>query len=134
MVRAAEQQVYGEASSGISSDLAAATNIAAQLVGQLANGAGLLSLEAAQMPIAGNLVAKVLADDPSREAAEQLMAEGEKRAADMVSTYRAALLDIADGLCENDELKGDEIKEIVKGYTDVSERRGPVRKTPTNLS
>ena len=64
--RAAEQQEYGEASSGISSDLAAATAIASQLVGQLGNGPGLLSLEAASMPTAANLVAKVLSDEPSR--------------------------------------------------------------------
>ena len=128
--RAAEQQEYGEASSGISSDLAAATTIAAQLVGQLGNGPGLLSLEAASMPTAANLVAKVLSDEPSRAAAEDLMTEGAERAAWMVSTYRQALYDIADGLCESDELDGDTIKSIVKSYTDISERRGPIRITP----
>jgi hypothetical protein len=71
--RAAEEQEYGEASSGISSDLAAATTIASQLVGQLGHGPGLLSLEAASMPTAANLVAKVLSDEPSRQAAEDLM-------------------------------------------------------------
>ncbi len=128
--RAAEQQEYGEASSGISSDLAAATNVACQLVGQLGNGPGLLSLEAAAMPVAGNLVAKVLADESSREAAEALMAEGAARATAMVRDHRAALLEIADGLCEFDELEGDEINRIVEGYANISERRGPVRKTP----
>ena len=129
--RAAELQEYGEASSGISSDLAAATNIACQLVGQLGNGPGLLSLEAASMPTAANLVAKVLSDDPSRQAADAMMDEGADRAATMVSTYREALLRIADGLCENDELEGAQIKEIVAEYTDITERRGPVRIPPT---
>jgi ATP-dependent Zn protease len=128
--RAAELQEYGEASSGISSDLAAATNIASQLVGQLGHGPGLLSLEAATIPTAGNLVAKVMSDDASREAAEALMAEGADRAGWMVSTYRDALLRIADGLCESDELEGEQIKAIVAEYTDVSERRGPVRIAP----
>jgi cell division protease FtsH len=132
--RAAELQEYGEASSGISSDLAAATNIASQLVGQLGNGAGLLSLEAAAIPTAGNLVAKVLSDDQSREAAEALMAEGAQRAALMTSTYREALLRIADGLCESDELEGDQIKAIVAEYTDVTERRGPVRIAPAHIA
>ncbi|NND73994.1 MAG: AAA family ATPase [Ilumatobacter sp.] len=132
--RAAEQQEFGEASSGISSDLAAATNIACQLVGQLANGAGLLSLEAAAMPAAGNLVAKVLADEPSREAAEALMTEGAERAAAMIDVYRSALLEIADGLCEHDELEGEEINRMVQAYADISERRGPVRKTPVPVS
>ncbi len=130
--RAAELQEYGEASSGISSDLAAATNIAAQLVGQLGNGPGLLSLEAAAMPTAANLVAKVLADDKSRAAAEDYMSEGASRSEAMVANYRDALLEIADGLCENDEMSGETINAIVARYTDISERRGPVRKTPAN--
>jgi ATP-dependent Zn protease len=129
--RAAELQEYGEASSGISSDLAVATNIAAQLVGQLGDGPGLLSLEAAAMPTAANLVAKVLADEPSRDAAEAMLAEGADRAAQMVSTHRDALLRIADGLCERDELKGSAIKAIVADYTDITERRGPVRIAPS---
>ncbi len=129
--RAAEQQEYGEASSGISSDLAAASTIAAQLVGQLGHGPGLLSLEAASMPTAANLVAKVLSDEPSRAAAEALMAEGADRAAWMVSTYREALYGIADGLCASDELNGDAVRAIVATYTDITERRGPVRISPS---
>ena len=128
--RAAEIQEYGDASSGISSDLAAATNISAQLVGQLGNGPGLLSLEAAAMPTAANLVAKVLADEASREIAEGFMTEGADLAAEMVKNHRGALLEIADGLCLNDELLGQEIKDIVAKYADITERRGPVRKAP----
>ena len=128
--RAAEVQEYGEASSGIASDLAAATNIAAQLVGQLGNGPGLLSLEAAAIPTAANLVAKVLSDEPSREAADAYLNEGAERAAKMVAKYREALLRIADGLCESDELEGEQIKSIVAEYTDITERRGPVRIKP----
>jgi len=125
--RSSELMEYGEASSGISSDLAMATNIAAQLVGQLGNGPGLLSLEAAALPTAANLVAKVLADEPSREAAEAFLTEGAERADMMVSKYRDALLEIANGLCESDELEGDQIRAIVERYTDITERRGPVR-------
>lgn len=125
--RAAEQQEYGEASSGISSDLAYATNISAQLVGQLGNGPGLLSLDAAAMPTAANIVAKVLADEQSREAAEEYMVEGAERASLMVEKYRDALYGIADALCENDEVEGDQIRGIVAAYVDISERRGPVR-------
>lgn len=128
--RAAEMQEYGEASSGISSDLAAATGLAAQLVGQLGHGPGLLSLESAAMPTAANLVAKVLADEQSREAAEEIMAEGEQRSANMVEKYRDALLEIADVLCENDEVEGDQIRAVVAKYADITERRGPVRIAP----
>jgi len=125
--RAAERLEYGEASSGISSDLAAATTIASQLVGQLGNGPGLLSLEAAAMPTAANLVAKVLADEESRQAAEAYMSEGAERAELMVTRYRVALHEIADLLCEHDEVEGQRIRDVVARHTDISERRGPVR-------
>jgi ATP-dependent Zn protease len=125
--RAAEQLEYGEASSGISSDLAAATNIASQLVGQLGNGPGLLSLEAASMPTAANLVAKVLSDEPSRAAAEDYLTEGAERAELMVTRYRVALNEIADLLCEHDEVEGERIRAVVAQHTDITERRGPVR-------
>jgi len=58
------------------------------------------------------------------------MTVGADRAAEMVSTHREALLEIADGLCINDELEGQTIKEIVAKYADITERRGPVRKAP----
>ena len=93
----------------------------------LGNGPGLLSLEAAVMPTAGNLVTKVLSDEPSREAAEEYMVEGADRAEQMVVTYRVALHEIADLLCEQDEVEGERIREVVARHADVSERRGPVR-------
>ena len=125
--RAAEELEYGEAASGISSDLAYASTLASQLVGQLGNGPGLMSLEAAATPGAANLVAKVLSDEPSREAAEGYLTEAADRAAWMVEYYRSALHEIADVLCENDEVEGERITEIVARYTDVTARRGPVR-------
>jgi ATP-dependent Zn protease len=112
--RAAEQQEFGEASSGISSDLAAATSIAAQLVGLLGyGGTGLLSLEAAHIATAGNLVAKVLADQPSREKADAILAEGATTAAELIRRHRRELLAIADQLCALDELDGDAVRALV---------------------
>ena len=125
--RAAEQLEYGEASSGISSDLAYATNLACQLVGTLGNGPGLLSLDIASTSTASGIVSKVLADEVSRAAAEGYMAEGADRAEQMVTAYRTALHEIADLLCEQDEVEGTRIRDIVARHTDVSERRGPVR-------
>ena len=111
--RAAEIQEYGEASSGIASDLAAATTIVSQLVGMLGAGDSLLSLEAAQMSGATNLVAKVLHDERAREQADQLMKVAADRAACMVLEHRRALLALADAMCDQDELSGDEVHAIV---------------------
>lgn len=52
--------------------------------------------------------------------------EGANRAAEMASTYRQALLEIADGLSLDDELAGRTIKEIVAKYGNITERRGPM--------
>ena len=111
--RAAEIQEFGEASSGIASDLAAATNIAAQLVGMLGAGGSLLSLEAAHVPGAGNLVAKVFHDEKAREKADELMNNAADRAACAVLEHRRALLALADALCDCDELNGDDVHAIV---------------------
>ncbi len=113
--RAAEIQEFGEASSGIASDLALATTIAAQLVGMLGVSDSLLSLEAAQVPGAGNLVAKVFGDDKARAKADELMNSAADRAACTLLEHRRALLALADALCENDELNGDEVHSIVAG-------------------
>jgi cell division protease FtsH len=111
--RAAEIQEYGEASTGIASDLAAATGIAAQLIGLVGAGDSLLSLEAAEMHMAGNITAKVFADERSRLQADEIMNKAADRSACMLLEHRGALLAVADALCEHDELTGDLVHEIV---------------------
>lgn len=111
--RAAEIQEYGEASTGIASDLVAATNIAAQLIGMVGAGDSLLSLEAAEMHMAGNMAAKVLADERSRVQADDVLNKAADRSACMLLEHRGALLAVADALCEHDELTGDLVHEIV---------------------
>jgi hypothetical protein len=87
--------------------------MAAQLVGQLGAADTLLSLEAAVMPGGGNLVAKVFADQISRDKAETLLATAADRAACMVLEHRDALVALADALCVNDELSGEDVSRIV---------------------
>ena len=111
--RAAEIQEYGEASTGIASDLAAATGIAAQLIGLVGAGDSLLSLQAAEMHMMGNIVAKVLADEGSRMQADELLNKAADKAACMLLEHRGALLAVADALCQYDELTGDLVHEIV---------------------
>ncbi len=111
--RAAEIQEYGEASTGIASDLVAATNIAAQLIGLVGAGDSLLSLEAAEMHMTGNMAAKVLADERSRVQADDVLNRAADRSACMLLEHRVALLAVADALCEHDELTGNLVHEIV---------------------
>ncbi len=111
--RASEIQEFGEASSGIASDLAAATTLACQLVGQLGAHDTLISFEAAAMPGAGNLVAKVLADEPSRAKVDAILTQAADRAACLVLEHRSALTALADALCMHDELTGLDVGRII---------------------
>ena len=111
--RAAEIQEFGEASSGIASDLAAATTMASQLVGLLGAADSLLSLEAAVMPGAGNLVAKVLSHDVSREQADKMVKAAADRAACMLIEHRLTLITLAQALCDRDELSSEEVHNLV---------------------
>ena len=104
-------QEFDEASSGIASDLAAATTIASQMVGQLGAGDSLISLEAASMP--GNLVTKVLTDEASRRKVDSILDGAADRAACIVLEHREALLALARALLERDELTGSEVHRIV---------------------
>jgi ATP-dependent Zn protease len=118
--RAAESQEFGEASSGIAGDLAAATTLASQMVGSFGAGTSLISLEAALMPAAGNLVAKVLSDERSRVQVEEILERGADRAACLVLDNRDALMRIADALIERDELTGPEVVALLKDPVDVA--------------
>jgi ATP-dependent Zn protease len=111
--RAAEIQEFGEASSGIASDLQVATTIAAPLVGQLGAGDSLISLEAAAMPTAANLVAKVLADEASRQKVDQMLFDAADAAACLILEHRYALINLTNALLDYDELTGAEVKAIV---------------------
>ena len=122
--RAAEIQEYGDASSGVAADLAAATQLASQMVGALGMGTGLLSLDAAAVPGAANLAAKVLADEPSREAAEELLRESAERAALLVEEHHDLLFALADALLLTDELTGDDVRSIVRCHEDEAHAAG----------
>ena len=111
-----EEMELGEASSGVAADLEAATVLAARLVGAMGVGGSRLSLEAAAMPVAGNLVAKVLADPAARAAADQLLVEAEDEARHLVVQHRVALRALASALAERDELSGAEVRGIINAH------------------
>ena len=117
--RAAEIQEYGDASSGIAADLAYATTVAAQLIGQLGAADTLISLEAASVPMAVNLVAKVLSDPPARAKMENILESAADRVACTMLEHRPTLIALADALCANDELTGDEVTDIVTASMSV---------------
>lgn len=111
----AEELVLGESGSGPAGDLAAATTIAAEMVGSLGLGGSLISFRALDDgPLGGNLVAKVLADPSARAAVDQLLNEQKAVVTDLLGAHRPVLEALRNALLQRDELVGREIAEVIE--------------------
>jgi ATP-dependent Zn protease len=111
---AAEEMYFGEAGTGPSGDLQAATTAACQMVGSLGMGGSLISYDAASVAGAGNVVAKVLGNDAARTAVEQLLDDAKAVADGLLHDHAHVLEALRDALLEREELVGDEILEVVR--------------------
>jgi ATP-dependent Zn protease len=111
---AAEEMYFGEAGTGPSGDLQAATTAACQMVGSLGMGGSLISYDAAAVSGAGNVVAKVLANDSARTAVEQILDDAKAVAAGLLHDHAHVLEALRDALLEREELVGDEILAVVR--------------------
>ncbi|MCP5028041.1 MAG: AAA family ATPase [Actinomycetia bacterium] len=109
----AEQIWFGETTSGPSADLHQATTVAAQMVGSYGMTGSLISFDAATMAGAGNVVAKVLSDEVSRERVENLLDEAREEVAIMLSSNRHVVEALRDALLDRDELVSDEILDVI---------------------
>jgi hypothetical protein len=63
--------------------------------------------------VAGNLVAKVLADEPARAALEAALNAAAAEAQAMLATEPGTLRALADALVQRDELTGDEVRAVI---------------------
>jgi ATP-dependent Zn protease len=112
----AEELFFGETSTGPSSDLNYATTVAAQMVGAAGMVGSLINLSAIQGGAMSdtNLVGRVIADRPSREAVERLLSEQKLVARRVLEQHRGMLEALRDALLERHELVGTEILEILQ--------------------
>jgi cell division protease FtsH len=112
----AEELFFGETSTGPSSDLNYATTVAAQMVGAAGMVGSLINLSAVQGGAMSdtNLVGRVIADGPSREAVERLLSEQKLVARRVLEQHRGMLEALRDALLERHELVGTEILEILQ--------------------
>jgi ATP-dependent Zn protease len=109
----AEELFFGETSSGVASDLQAATTLACQMVGSLGMGSTLISSEALASPMDGNIVAKVLANDAYRHEVEEFLRELKDHVRLMLEANRGIVESLRDALLSRDELIGEEIVDVI---------------------
>jgi len=110
---AAEELFFGESTSGVSGDLKGATELACQMIGAFGMGTTLSSRAAVEMPGAGNLPARVLADDDAAAEVEVLLRESKTRVRTMLDEHRHVIEALRDALIDRDELIGYEILDVI---------------------
>ncbi|MEN3271611.1 MAG: cell division protease FtsH [Actinomycetota bacterium] len=118
---AAEEMYFSEAGTGPAGDLQAATTAACQMVGALGMGTSLVSFDAAAINGAGNVVAKVLANDNARKAVEQILDDAKAVAAGLLHDHAHVLEALRDALLEREELVGEEILEVIRRADHLSD-------------
>ncbi|MGH2820645.1 MAG: AAA family ATPase [Actinomycetota bacterium] len=122
---AAEQLYFGEAGTGPSSDLHAATQLAAQMVGSFGMGSSLISYEAVNNgPYdASNIVSKVLGSEEAKREVEDLLHRHKDQVAYILENNRDLVEALRDALLEHEELLGDEIAGVLEDALDRREQK-----------
>jgi cell division protease FtsH len=109
----AEQQFFGEISSGPAGDLSAATTLVAQMIGSLGMAGSLFSYEAAQVPGA-NIVTRVASSDEGKAKIEEMLDAARDQVAVMLNDHRHVIEALRDALLDRHELIGEEILDVIR--------------------
>ena len=116
----AEELFFDESGSGPAGDLAAATNIAVEMVGSLGLGGSLISFRALDGgPLAGNLASTVLGDEQGRRAVDELLASQKQEVVALLSGNRHIVEALRDQLLLRSELVDEEIIDVIEGAVAV---------------
>ena len=111
---AAEELFFGESSSGVAGDLAAATTTACQMVGALGMGSSLIADTSASIAGPSDATSKVLASDAGREEVEGLLSRSKDDSRSMLEHNRHVVEALRDALLARDELVGHEIIDVIQ--------------------
>ncbi len=111
-----EELFLGESGTGPASDLSAATDLAAKMVGSFGMAGSLVSYDAiAEGPIGSkNLVGKVLSDSDGKQRTDDILEAQKVRVASLLEENRDVVAALRDALLERDELVGDEILSVIE--------------------
>jgi ATP-dependent Zn protease len=124
----AELIFFGESGTGPSSDLAAATALAAQMVGSYGMGSSLISYEAVSNGAhsSPNIVAKVLTNDETKHEVDDILRAQRDQVRYLLETNRDLVEALRDALLDREELLGDEILSVL-AETESKREPGPHR-------
>jgi ATP-dependent Zn protease len=113
----AEEMFFGDVSTGPSSDLVYATDVAAQMVGACGMDDSLVSFAAVQGNnfSATNIVGRVLGDTDARARVEDLLRRERAAVADLLAAHMHLVAALRDALLERHELIGREITDVLEG-------------------
>ena len=133
-----EEIFFGETSSGVSGDLQAATEAAAQMVGSFGMGGSLISMDALRGAGGANIVAKVLGDDFGRQQMDTILETARDEVRALLSQHSYLVEALRDALLERDELIGAEIEDVLRAaefahqaaFIDLRGGPDPVRPLP----
>jgi ATP-dependent Zn protease len=130
---AAEELFFGESSSGVAGDLAAATTTACQMVGALGMGSSLISDTSLSLT-GGDVTSKVLGSDAGRDEVQRLLARSKADARSMLEKNRHVIEALRDALLARDELVGPDIIEVIQAAQPDHQAGVPVAQTPGTTS
>ena len=109
----AEEMFFGEAGSGVASDLKAATIAACQMIGSLGMGTTLISSAALETAGGSNIVAKVLSNEDGHDEVEDVLRRAKAEVRTLLESNQCVVEGLRDALLERDELVGAEILEVI---------------------
>ena len=111
----AEELFFDESGSGQAGDLAAATQVAADMVGSFGLGSSLVSIRAVDAGLmGGNLTARVLADGRARDSVEKILNDAKEDTLLLLGRHRYLVEALRQALLEREELVGDEILTVLR--------------------
>jgi ATP-dependent Zn protease len=113
----AEELFFNESGTGPSSDLQAATELAASMIGAFGMGPSLISFNAATSANNVSLVAKVMSDERGRDAVEDLLQRTKQDVTRLLTENNHLIVALRDALEEKEELLGDEILNVLQSAT-----------------
>jgi cell division protease FtsH len=113
---AAEEIFFGESGTGPSSDLLAATDLVAQMVGSFGMGESLISYEAVNEGVYANhnLVARILSNDDTKREVDETLRRHKDQVVYLLQRNRDLVEALRDALLEHEELMGDEINAYIE--------------------